>query len=149
MSGATTPSNGINLQVIISIAGLILILFGGGWTLFQTQFSYIAKQVEDVRFIANDNSTRLAHEQEVREQAITSRLQAIQADLIRDRQDYINQAQFASWQSRVTDTIEVLRKQLSVLEATRPTTGEIQAAIRAIEARLNSLEVGKMVPMQK
>jgi hypothetical protein len=130
----------VSWTTVISAGAFMAVLIGGGWTVFQTQFSSQAAQINENKQLI-EQSVRLLQAQidrrvgelERRDDALTAKA--------------LTQAEFKQFEANVLAQIEGLRRQIAILEQTRPTTGELQAANRSsqdtaarLEERVRSLE---------
>jgi hypothetical protein len=52
-NGATAVNGVVSVQTIISLAAVLIMAFGGGWAIFQSQFSNMQKQLDDVKQVAS------------------------------------------------------------------------------------------------
>jgi hypothetical protein len=50
-NGNGSNGGGISVQTIISAAVLVIMAFGSGWTIFEAQFSAVARQIEELKQI--------------------------------------------------------------------------------------------------
>ncbi len=129
-----------NWSVLISAVSLGVVLVAAFWTIVQTQFSYIEKDKEIIRaqLVRADNSfdtrlVKLSDAVDARFLVLRGRLEA----LIDKRLD-VNE--FKQFESRAVSEHETLKRQLLLLEQTRPTTGELSGTSKALEARIQAQE---------
>jgi len=97
------------------------LLTGGGWTIFQTQFTAQNAQIYENRQIIDKTAA-----------LIQAQIDRRAADMDRDikgiKATEVTQAEFKQFEASIFGQIDTLRRQLSIIETTRPTTGELQAA---------------------
>ena len=132
-------------------------LLGGGWAIFQNQFGSVreiiashekadresdenlGKQIALNREQYQLNFATAIKEVEKTNEELKGRIADIHQEL---RHDLVNQTEFKQFEAR----LETLSKRLDVLEATRPTSGEVninsvnlEKRIEALTSRLNLL----------
>jgi hypothetical protein len=113
---------GINWATLIAAAGLGVILVGGFYGIVQTQFAYIDKDKEIIRAQLTKSQDDVARQfKEIKDQNV-------------------QQVEFRQFEARVLADIETVKKQLLLLEQTRPTTGELSGTAKALEARITQQE---------
>jgi hypothetical protein len=107
---ATEPT-----KLLVAATTVISILFGGSWVVSQTQFAYVDKDKEIIR------------QQLVSSQAqIEQRFKDINADNERHREQSVEQVEFKQFEARMDHQFAELQARLTLLEQTRPTTGELR-----------------------
>jgi hypothetical protein len=136
---AARPNNGPQLtwiNVITTIA-VILTMAGGGWLLMQNALVSENQQ-------RRDSTAALLEQIRINDTAIA-----------RLRDSTIQTAEFLEFKKHVYDDIQLMRDQIKVMEATRPTTGELQTAnnnslsqISDLNERVRSLEDYLRTPRQ-
>src|SRR3990167_7481625 len=120
----------INWSAVISFGMLLLVIVGAFYNLafipVRERFDAIEKRHSDI----NDTFIR------------------IQSSLDARRLEFPTQLEFKQFEGRVLDRIELIQKQLLLLEQTRPTTGELSAFgksneinVTKLEERIRSLEI--------
>lgn len=114
---------------IIMTFAVMASVAAGGWALFQTQFASQERQFA----VENENLSN-----EIKE--VRGRLEVL-------RNETIGRHEQGEFEKRLDDEIVVIKEQLRVIEATRPTTGELQSnasatrdQISEIKERVRSLE---------
>lgn len=118
---------GVTLQwsSIAAIGVLMATIIGGSWTLVQSQFNASTAR-EDLRH--SDTNRRLDE--------FRDGFRRVDREIDRHAGHFIRIEEFRQFQMR----LEQMQKQLSVLESTRPTTGELQAVSRSLEKRIEMIE---------
>ena len=105
----------LSLQTLISAGMLVIGLFGAGWALMQSQFSYVERTIETDRKTAND-SDKLLHTDLT---ALGEELKARVADIHNElRHDVVIQNEFLQFLSRYEMTlrrIESIEQTIRVL----------------------------------
>jgi hypothetical protein len=128
-------SNGpsVSWSSVVSTGAFLTLLVGGGWTIFQTQFSSMSAQIVENR-IAVEKATMLVQSQ------MDRRFGELEKDSDYLRTNRVATNEFNQFQGNVAGQIETLRRQLAVIEQTRPTTGELQAANKNSQETANRLD---------
>ena len=123
-------ASGINVQwsSVAAIGVLMATIVGGSWTLIQSQFN-AANQKEDLRH--SDVDRRL---NELRQS-----IARVEREIDKEKYDFMRNDTFMQFQQR----FDQMQKQLTIIESTRPTTGELQAVSRSLEKRIEMMEGGK------
>ena len=102
---------GFNWANLLASCGLMLTIIFALWRVFQVQFIAIER---DLLALRDELRTR---EKELKEQFRD------------DRSEYLSRNEFRLFSERVIAELTHIRGQLTVLEQTRPTTGELEAKI--------------------
>lgn len=101
------------------IAGIVIttvtILFGGSWTVFQTQFTNIAEQQKIIR----DDLARRSID-------VDTNFQRINEQLLHHRDVYVEQYEYKAFNAALQKRLDIDEQRLSLIEQTRPTTGELR-----------------------
>ena len=115
-------------NLIITLA-VILTAGGGAWSLFQSQFSSIQRE-----FAANVA-------------AINSNIGELDKRIERNRESNIGRVEHTEFVKRMDQELAAINRQISIIESTRPTTGELSAVgtnnkeqLAEIKERIRSLE---------
>ena len=111
-------SDAFNWPTLIAATTLGLALVGGFWMVVQTQFTYIE---QDKRIIRQD-------------------LERAQSLVQVQLKDVVQRNEFAQFEARILADLDTIKKQLQLLEQTRPTTGELSGTAKALEARITGQE---------
>ena len=82
---------------IVMTIGTAAVLSGAAWTLFQTQFGYIEKDKENIRWQVNQRTTE-----------INSRFDRLLDEMRRIDDTHLSRAEFKLWQEERTKTIDRL-----------------------------------------
>lgn len=132
------------LTFIVPLGTLLLMAFGGGWTLMQSQFANVERGVDSSikQFEALNKNTRdlvdldrsqfrnavdrLTQDQRNLLDELKTRTTDIHTEL---RHDVVNQTEFKQF----SDRLDAILKRLDIVEATRPTTGELKGAADGLE----------------
>lgn len=104
--------------IFLSAGSLIAVVMGGIWKILQSQFTYLERESE-----------RLHEEQLRRDNSVQEAIRTIQKELDSRRVEFMHVDTFNQFEQRVLSDITTLRLQLSVIEQTRPTTGELEARL--------------------
>ncbi len=129
MSATPGKNDDINWGTLISAAALGVVLVGAFWTIVQTQFGYIEKDKEILR-------TQLQRSQDV----VGQKFGEIHSEFERRRSLHVEIVEFRQFEMRILGDLDTLKKQLLLLEQTRPTTGELSGTAKALEARIQQQE---------
>lgn len=82
---------------IVMTIGTAAVLSGAAWTLFQTQFGYIDKDKENIRWQLNQRTAE-----------INSRFDSILSELRRIDDSHLSRNEFKMWQDERTKTVDRL-----------------------------------------
>jgi multidrug efflux pump subunit AcrB len=137
LSWGTLTSAGVLLVGVLALAG----------TLVQNQINTVALTLQAEKQDRKDSEKQLHDllqaELDRRLSDLSKRIDAVQDEQVRRRGEFITIHIFAEFEKRVND----IKDQVKTLEATRPTTGELQAIgssnkdqITKLETRVGSLE---------
>jgi len=125
-----------SLTNVWGVVGVVAILFGGSWTVFQTQFSNIDQGQKIIR----DELARRSGE-------VDSKFTALDAELLHHRDVYIEQYEYRAYARALEKRLDTIEQRLALIEQTRPTTGELRGIadsadkqIQRILDRLDKLE---------
>ena len=130
----------LSWTTVISTAAFLLAIVGGGWTVFQTQFGSLSGQI-------SRNEQQIIAGNSLMQAQLDRRFGEMDTELRVMKRERITKSEFDQFSSNIINQIETIRKQLSVLEQTRPTTGELQASSKGsldtsskLEDRVRALE---------
>jgi hypothetical protein len=137
LSWASITSAGVLLVGVLALAG----------TLVQNQINTVALTLQAEKQDRKDSEKQLHDllqaELDRRLSDLSKRIDAVQDEQVRRRGEFITAHIFQEFEKRVND----IKDQVKTLEATRPTTGELQAIgssnkdqITKLETRVGSLE---------
>jgi hypothetical protein len=137
MSWGTITSAGVLLVAVLALAG----------SLVQNQINTVALTLQAEKQDRKDSEKNthdlLQAEIDRRLGDLARRIESIQEEQVRRRSEFITLRIFQEFEKRVTD----IKESVKTLEATRPTTGELQAIgtankdqITKLETRVGSLE---------
>jgi len=161
-SSVNQSNNGISWTGLLTAFSFMGSVVYGAWALEQSQMAGISKEIAQLREDVSAKDIRLAAELAKREQEIKVNIVTadseikktvndIQNELDRRRDQFANIKEFDELKARLLDNVDILRKQLTVLEQTRPTTGELQAVQTYVnsqntrfEDRLRAVETGQV-----
>ena len=123
-------------NIVITLA-LAATFAGGGWILFQNQFASQQQQFKDVTA------------------ALSAEIKANHEEVDRLRGESIGRNEAIEFRKRIDDRLTEMSARLGLIEATRPTTGELQSigagtrdSINEIKDRVRSLEDNLRRPVQ-
>jgi uncharacterized protein YydD (DUF2326 family) len=126
-------SNGNGLiriwPAIIATAALLASLFGGFWLVEQAQVSALHDDIEILRRETGSRREEIKHD-----------LEGIHRELLERRQEFVSTRLLDEAIKRLDGDIVSLQARLGVVEATRPTGGELQATANALDKRVTTLE---------
>jgi hypothetical protein len=136
------------LTFVVSLASLLLLAFGGGWTLIQTQFNNTEKSIEASARVADVAFKNAVDLVTLERQQTRFELNQLSKDLTEVhnqlRHDVVRTPEFKQFEERLSSVV----KRLDIVETTRPTTGELKAtaesanvASQILGNRLGQLEV--------
>lgn len=97
---ATHPLSWTNVVAVIS---LFLVVFGGGWTLFQTQISSMERMLKEVQASSERRDNAIRDELQRREAEIKTQIRDIEAELQRRRLEFMSQAEFGQFRNNADD----------------------------------------------
>ncbi len=144
MAAPNSNSNALSLPVVIAALSLLFVLIGGIgtaiWAVSQSQLNSLTDKVKENKdsFERNDEAIRRMVERRIAD--LTAELAFQRTRIIDGRKEVFGQDEFKQFEVRVSSELDVIRKQLAVLEQTRPTTGELQAASRNSQDTATKLE---------
>lgn len=121
---ATTGPNGspqLTWFNVVATLALLATIAGGAWILFQSQFHNLEDQMR-----AQDASN-------------ATLVKELRIDLDRLRDASVLRAEHIEFVKRLDEHLSGLQKRLDVIEATRPTTGELQSQENALKSDINAL----------
>ena len=127
-------------STLISTMAFGVIVAGAGWSLFQTQFTAQAEIVKQNKESAERMITNLRRDVEARDGELKSEFNFIRNRLITIQGELVTEKQLKEFDRGVRDHLDRLDKQLQQLEATRPTTGELQSTAKALDNQVNRSE---------
>jgi hypothetical protein len=111
-------------------------LAGAGWTLFQSQFSYVDKNITQNKNDSAKNDDTLKRE-----------IERINAELLSRRSEFPTMEVFKQLEKLEDERYSDMRIRLNNLEQSRPTTGELSAVAKSneqlaakLDERVRSLE---------
>lgn len=110
----------LSWTTVVSAAAFMTALVGGGWTVFQTQFSSMSAQIIDNKREAEKGFNLYQAQLDRRFEELNKSLNTL-------RIERLTLAEFSQFKEAMLLQLDLLRKQLAILEQTRPTTGELQA----------------------
>jgi len=123
------PSGGVTWYNIMVTLGVLITAGGGGWTLLQSQLASIDRQI--------DTTTR----------SFSKRLDELQREEERIRNESIHRNESNEFTKRMDHEVSTINERIKIIEATRPTVGELQAIgtsttreLLEIKERIKSLE---------
>ncbi len=119
---AQTSAPQLTWANIVSTLAVSITLFGGFWVLVQNQIAAVSDK-EDVRH--QDLGRRDAE--------VTARITRMETEVGRR---FVSQTEFKMFLAR----FDAITAQLRVLEATRPTTGELNGSINTIKERISDMD---------
>jgi hypothetical protein len=132
MSTDTEPR--LPVQAILSFGSLILLAFGAMWTLMQTQFMAVDKEID----LSNKAVAEL-----VRINRIS--LEGLSNDIHNElRHDVVGQPEFKQF----SDRLDSILKRLDIVEATRPTTGELKGTADGLDRSVQVL-VARVIQLEQ
>jgi hypothetical protein len=111
--------------MIFAAATLVSVLAGAGWKVFGSQLQALKDQIDRMDKESIQLASTLRHEQEIREKEVKEQIEKRVSD-----------SEFKQFEKR-SDSLEA---QLNILQATRPTTGELKAEANGLSARITLLE---------
>lgn len=147
--------NPFSWQAVFGFGSLFFIAVGtsggGLWAISQTQLTGLRNEmqiqiaastliVEQLRREQSAGDKRISDELTRRETEIKAQLKSIQDELDRRRNEFVTQTEFKQFEGRALSELDTVKKQLTVLESTRPTTGELSGLSKNLETRLDRIE---------
>jgi hypothetical protein len=129
----TSKGNGngdpqLSWGTVISMVGVVAVLFGGSWAVFQTQFGYIEKDKEVIRQELVRSLT-----------GIQSQFKSVSDDFDRRRLLNVEQVEFKQFEARYEKEVADIQQRLSLIEQTRPTTGELRGISENADKQINRI----------
>jgi hypothetical protein len=106
----------------------VSILFGGSWTVFQTQFSNIDKDQKIIRDALDLRSTE-----------VDRKFTALNAELIQHRDVYVQQYQYREFRQALDKRLDTIEQRLALIEQTRPTTGELRGIAENADKQISRI----------
>jgi chromosome segregation ATPase len=103
-------ASGVSVQTIISMAVLLIMAFGGGWTLFQSQLAGIEREIADAKTAVDLQRASIGHVVDVQAAQIEKIQDTFRADL---SNVLVSRNQFEEFQKR----FDSLSSRVLVLEA--------------------------------
>ncbi len=140
MAGVKTNGFVFPWAALVSSAALFITLAAGGWVLFQTQFNAQYEIIKENRNSLERMQSNLRRDLEAADIDLRQELIRIREALVRRRGEFVEESAFRQFSTSIRDRLDRLDKQLQVLEATRPTTGELQSTARALDTQVNRME---------
>jgi hypothetical protein len=146
----TDNNNGLPLPLLVSVAMLLLMAFGGGWSLMQSQFANVNRSMEDRDKALIIQQKKTDHEIELDRAQFTTNydhvtrqieevgneLKARLVDVHNElRHDLVNQFEFKQFEKQVDDLVAQVR----LLNAAKPSKDELGATAAALEKRIDAL----------
>lgn len=145
----------LSWQSVFGFGSLFFVAVGtagtGLWAISQTQLgglrnemqiqnNALSANIEQLRREQISGDKRLSDELTRREAELKGQLRIIQDELDRRRNEFLNVAEFRQFEKRVIAELDTIKKQLTVLESTRPTTGELGGLGKTMELRMDRIE---------
>lgn len=130
MPGSTPTSN------IWGGLTAVAILFGGSWTVFQTQFSNTAEQQKIIREQLDKRSEQV--DQNFKDE--NRKLERVDAELLHLHDVYVEQYQFKQFLTGLDKRISIDEERLHDIESTRPTTGELRGIAESADKQISRMQ---------
>jgi chromosome segregation ATPase len=149
---------GVKWPVLLAALGFAGSIVYGAWALSQSQLSNVIHQIEQLRNETADRrseirasidilrrdidagDTKQSAELTRRENEVKAKIDSINGELERRRSQFADARVFDEFQRRVLDDIDIIRKQLILLEQTRPTAGTLEAVATAAKEQATRFE---------
>lgn len=88
---------------VIALVGLFLVIFGGGWTLFQTQISGLEHRLKEAQALSERRDGMLKEELQRRETELKAAIHDLQEELQRRRAEFVGHPEFNQFQKKSDD----------------------------------------------
>lgn len=88
---------------IIAVVGLFLVVFGGGWTLFQTQISTLERRLSEINALSERRDAVLREELQRRENELKGTMRDFSEELRRRREEFVGHPEFREFQNNAND----------------------------------------------
>ncbi len=142
-------------RTFASAVAVAAVLFGGTWTVFQTQFAYIDRSILAAATVMRERDKAL-DERTLRLERETKDLRDwADEQFDRRRTLVVQQVEFAQFGARMDDRLRTIEARILLLEQTRPTTSELSGLLKgtndqltAFLARIDRLERMERMPPQ-
>jgi len=135
-NGLNANTTSITSTNLVATVALFCVMIGGGWVIFQTQFSSVATTIAENKSAADRMTGRNRSELEQMDKEIKKELQFLRERLIHRRTEVVGIAEWQQFQKGQLDRLDRIDKQLQLLESTRPTTGELSAASKSADQNI-------------
>lgn len=143
-SQPTAPAASFSWTNLAAFAMVFVVSLGGGWKLVNQELSSQDRaqraSVEALKHSVEMASKSLEEQEALRHKYVDDRLarltvliDEINRELTARRSEFLNQDEFRQFSSR----FESVREELKLLQSARPTTGELQGLVKALEERIN------------
>jgi hypothetical protein len=130
----------LSYATVISALAFAASVVYGAWALNQSQLANVNAQIDLLRKDTSERASVLAAELTRRESEIKASLYILQSRVDRIPAEYVATQEHKEFKERLLEDIGGLRSQLSVLEQTRPTTGELSAVSVFVKDQASRLE---------
>jgi hypothetical protein len=143
MAIAATNSPHLTWTNIIMTLGFLAAMAGALWTLLQSQRendrAYVTSQIAASNERDNLRTAEIirgAERSRDERMGMKEELKILREAIDAHRLIYVQTSEYREQARRLDERLDLISKQLQVLESTRPTTGELQAANRNSEAAM-------------
>lgn len=122
----------VPMAFIVPLGSMLALAFGGGWALMQSQFANVERSIDATRTQLTANLDRTVNDNLKLSNSVDVRVTEIHTELLHD---VVRQNEFIQFEQRLDSVL----KRLDIVEATRPTTGELKGTADGLSAQFATL----------